>query len=241
MSAGTTTESRLWEPANYRAFISLCESAIKLPELQHITSGLLAAPPPPFADLSSASSAIRNHPIYRELQRLVPAAMEYPVRTGIAGTIAECKFLHFLAQAMVACWRLATDTPNIKGKRENSTRTDHEREKDLRVLNRLIDRLDSIKARFESEEDAKQFEHLVATALQDLGCRVWDTTGAQLPGKRLPGGPRNSERIMLRFIARKLEREFGSADPMVLLDVAAATGVELSERDAQRYCASVRK
>jgi hypothetical protein len=132
---------------------------------------------------------------------------------------------------MGACWALGSATHN--------EHDDKEREKDKRALAHLVKRLHSIQANLENLTQASMLEHLIATALRNLGVDVEDSTGKLLPGKRNPPG-RKHPRFILRTLAWELAREFGVVEPGLLLEIAKSTGIGLAKRDAQRYCQTAR-
>ena len=218
-----------WAHADYVGFLKLCEDACRLNEAD-------PAPDDASGNLigECTKQAVLEHVIYHDLQRRVPKALQCLVRAANSDVTTQFKFLRLLAKCMVACWNLVA-LPD-----DADTQQDKEREKDLRALDRIVKRLDSIKNAFEDPEDAKRLEDLIATALQNLGRPVWSSDNKRLPGKRQKPGPNDVPHSMLRFMAIKFALEIGFVEAAILLDITAATGIDLSEREAQRYCQGAR-
>ena len=175
-------------------------------------------------DLYGARDALVRHPVGRYLKKHVPAA--WAIWDGVshraeAPAAAHFRYLRTIVQYMAVCWEMGAWSARPRGQRQ-----DKEREGAVRAIEHVERHMSAIAANLVNAEQTDMLERLLAGAKANL----------QVP--RLPG--RRQPRLILRTLATNLVREFGIANATLLLEIAKATSITLSPRDAQRYCRSAR-
>lgn len=216
-----------WKALDYQAFLALCDTALELGTPKPSGDGLLPMlaqshkRPQAFRDFDGAHQAIQRDPIYQDIKRKVPAAINCLTTANLRCTAAEFRFLRRIA-------RQVYEGSNRKSK-AGEGRPDKEREKDRRALAHIARRMTSIQARFDDATSAQVLERLIATAQQELGVQA-----------RAVPGPKSAA-LMLRELAGELHREFGILQPALLVEIATASGIDLMWHGANRYCTEIRK
>jgi hypothetical protein len=217
----TTASSRNaldpWKAVDIESFDQLCTDALRIGA--PTGGGLMGDPPSSYSNVDDAKATLYAHPIYLWLSKHSKATLD-AFETVRIRPLIEFKFLRYLVRQMKDCRVRAeepTDGPRRREKAEDGA---------ARAIEHLQRHMDVVS------------KHLSSTVERETLKELIGRVKASLLALR-PSGRKHPRRF-LRALAVGLVKEFGFVEPAILFDASMYAGIELSERDAQRYCKDAR-
>ncbi len=198
-----------WKRADIRSLISLCEYACRLCEPTLL--GLMGAThgPNPITDIAAARKTLTAHPIYLWIESTLPGVLRL---TPVASPDAQFRFVRLVVQFMVIAFAEAVQPQTA------SNRTDKKRVAAWDAIDRV--------------EGIVDIGLVVLTpAKRDMLRQFLAEAKSELMSKRAKG----VKHPALLGFAYALQRDFAIADAKIITAFASATGINCSERTAQRY------
>jgi len=186
-----------WPQQHYPSFKRLCIEALRLDE-RPARGGLMEASPPVYPDVGAARKALHADPMYRWMKQHVSGAL---ASLPPDDPFAEFRIVQLLVK-FIALDGVSVHEPNLE------TRPDKQRDKAVRDIKRVAGHLEDGTLNLPNPARHEMLKELLAEAREILAA------------------PHPLPPTWLQALAVELYEQFRTADPKLLLDLAAALGLE---------------
>jgi hypothetical protein len=205
-----------WLLEDYRSFRRLCNDALRLEPLEPTVPqwALGSRQPSSFPNVEAAERAFRGHVLYQWLATHVPRA--------VAARDKENSFVGFRRARYVV-----EQIIRLSLQRASYPRLDKQRRTVRAAITRVQQAIDNGTLFLVDGAQEEMLEHLLDVATNALSERRTKRDVVKYPA--------------LQDLAIDLLTWTGTADPDLLLEVAAARGFDFDERSARRYAATAKK